>query len=480
MTEKRKLVFISHGTPEDNQFILWLASRLTSLRYLVWSDVTQLFGAEKFWRDIEDAIRNHAAKVIVVLSQTSQTKEGVLNEIPTALAVEKKDNIDRFVVPIRIDDLPPTDITSVLIQKTYIDFHRNWADGLDKLRTLLEKGNVPRSHSQTALDTSKWYDQLLAGPQEIVQKPQMLLSNWFSFVSLPDNLNFFRVPINTDSIWSRFETFSYPVYPYQDMIATFSNEEEINKFLAYGQQAICTYQLPLQAILNNKPHSLPTLEWQEISRMLSYLIKKAWDNTMQLKGLEPYEISDGRNAWYPINGYCEKNRTYYTNTDGVKTWRKLVGRSKKLDVYWHFAVAAHPFIGRIPYLMLKAHVPFTEDGKELLTSHKRMHILRRGFCRNWWNDRWRELLLAYVGMVSNKTDGIKLSVGSNQYIQVCSRPQVFESPVSMQSIGEIPTITDETDEELDQLAMQEGLEVDEELDGEFEDEENDYPADFGQ
>ena len=480
MTEERKLVFISHGNPEDNSFTLWLASRLTSLGYLVWSDVTQLFGAEKFWRDIEDAIRNHAAKVIVVLSQTSQAKEGVLNEIHTALAVEKKDNIDRFVVPIRIDDLPPTDITSVLIQKTYIDFHINRADGLDKLRILLEKGNVPRSQSQTVLDTSKWIDQLLAGPQKIVQKPQTILSNWFSFVSLPDNLNFFRVPINTDKIRARFETFSYPVYPYQDMIATFSCEEDINKFLTYGQHAIRAYQLPLQAILSNKPHSLPTLEWQEISRMLSYLIKKAWDNAMRQKGLEPYEISDGRNAWYPINGYSEKNRTYYTDTEGVKRWRKLVGKSKKWNIYWHFAVAAHPFIRPVPYLMLKAHVPFTEDGKELLPSHKRMHSLRRSFCRNWWNDRWRELLLAYVEMVSNKTDGIKLQVGSNQYIQICPQPQVFEMPVSIQGINETPIVKDETDEELDQLAVREGLEVEDDLDVEFEDEENDYPTEFEQ
>ena len=104
MAEERKLVFISYANLEDNGFTYWLASRLISLGYLAWSDVTQLFGAEKFWLDIEDSIRNHAVKVVGVLLRVSQTKDGVLNEIRTALSVETKHGFDRFVVPVRIGE----------------------------------------------------------------------------------------------------------------------------------------------------------------------------------------------------------------------------------------------------------------------------------------------------------------------------------------------------------------------------------------
>lgn len=85
----RELVFINHANPEDNVFTLWLASRLTDAGYLVWSDLTKLFGAELFWEDIEDAIRNHSTKVIVVLSRTAQQKAGVLDEVAVAVSVER-------------------------------------------------------------------------------------------------------------------------------------------------------------------------------------------------------------------------------------------------------------------------------------------------------------------------------------------------------------------------------------------------------
>ncbi len=449
---ERKLVFISHANPEDNEFTRWLAARLTSLGYLVWADVTQLFGAEKFWRNIEDAIRNHAVKVIVVLSRVSQTKDGVLNEIHTALAVEKKGGLDRFIIPIKIDDLPSTDITSVLIQKNYINFHRNWAEGLGQLTTLFEKDSVPHAQTQTAQEASQWIDQLLAGSQKIVQEPQPIVSNWFSIESLPDSLNFFRVPVPTDQLRSRFESFPYPVYPYQDMIATFADEGDINGFLPHGHVASRAYCLPLHAILHNEPHSLPTLEWPDISRMLSYLIRNAWDNAMKTKDLRPYQMANGWHAWYLIDGYNEKNTTPYADIDGVSRYRKLVGHSEARNVYWHFAVAAHPIIGREPHLILKAHIPFSEDGKVPLTSTARMHSLRRSFCRSWWNDRWRDLLLAYATQVSDVDGGINLPAGSEQVIRINSRPLFFESPVSVKGVTANAAGKDESDEELDQLA----------------------------
>lgn len=480
MTEERKLVFISHATPEDSEFTRWLASRLTSLGYLVWSDVTQLFGAEKFWRDIEDAIRNHAAKVVVVLSRVSQTKDGVLNEIHTALNVEKKHGFDRFVVPIRVDDLPSTDVISVLVQKNYIDFHRNRADGFKKLLTLLEKSNVPRAQTQSARDASRWIDQVLVGPQKVVQEPQTVLSNWLPFDALPVHLNFYRVPIPNDRIRASFESFSYPAYPYRDMIATFASLDDVNTFLPAWQVPTRAYEIPLNAILRGEPHKLEELEWPEASRMLNYLFRMAWDNAMRSKGLHPYVMANGRHAWYFADGYRDKNSTPYADLDGVARRRKLIGYSKKRKVYWHYAAAVQPFIGRAPHLVLNAHVPFSEDGKYPLSSVKRMHSLRRSFCRSWWNDRWRDLLLAYMAQISDEDGHIRLSVGQEQSIQVCPRPRVFESPVSVQGIGTVTVVEDETDEELDRLADEAALSIDGELEEDFEEAKAEHDEGVGQ
>src|ERR1022692_3173082 len=74
--EPRDTLLLSHANPEDNEFTLWLALQLANHGYKVWSDLTKLLGGEVFWDKIEDVIRNGAAKVLYVLSRTSNTKDG--------------------------------------------------------------------------------------------------------------------------------------------------------------------------------------------------------------------------------------------------------------------------------------------------------------------------------------------------------------------------------------------------------------------
>jgi len=67
--EGRHAVFISHGNPQDNDFTIWLGTRLAILGYEVWSDLTRLIGGEETWQNIDQAIRHQAALVILVLAR---------------------------------------------------------------------------------------------------------------------------------------------------------------------------------------------------------------------------------------------------------------------------------------------------------------------------------------------------------------------------------------------------------------------------
>jgi TIR domain len=82
----RRVVFLNHANPEDNVFVLWLGARLTAAGYHVWSDLLQLVGGERFWNDINEAIRQHTAVFLPILSNASidPAKEGVHNEIAIA------------------------------------------------------------------------------------------------------------------------------------------------------------------------------------------------------------------------------------------------------------------------------------------------------------------------------------------------------------------------------------------------------------
>lgn len=257
MSQERKLVFISHANPEDNDFTLWLASRLRAAGYLVWSDLTQLFGGEIFWNDIEDAMRNHAAKVVVVLSQAAQQKDGVLDEINLAVSIERTHKLERFVVPVRIDDLSFGNVKPNLARKNIIDFQGNWAEGLAKLLKVLERDALPREQRPPEREVGAWVQNILAGNQRIARKQQQVIANWFRITELPKVLNFFRLPIQNEKITNRFQTFPSPWFLYRDMMATFADKDAVKNFLYSHEYPTKAHTIPVSAILENEPHSFP-------------------------------------------------------------------------------------------------------------------------------------------------------------------------------------------------------------------------------
>src|ERR1017187_2846160 len=78
--EPRDTLLLSHANPEDNEFTLWLAWQLANEGYRVGCDLTKLRGGEVFLDIIEDAIKTRAAKVLYILSRTSNAKDGPLKE----------------------------------------------------------------------------------------------------------------------------------------------------------------------------------------------------------------------------------------------------------------------------------------------------------------------------------------------------------------------------------------------------------------
>ena len=50
----------------------------------VWCDLKKLLGGEDFGKDIEQAIREKTAKFVYVLSKTSNSKDGPLQELQVA------------------------------------------------------------------------------------------------------------------------------------------------------------------------------------------------------------------------------------------------------------------------------------------------------------------------------------------------------------------------------------------------------------
>ena len=87
---RRRMLFLSHATPEDNNFARWLALQLANEGYPVWCDLTKLLGGEDFWKDIQEAIREDSIRFLFVLSRHSNSKDGTLQELACAKSVASK------------------------------------------------------------------------------------------------------------------------------------------------------------------------------------------------------------------------------------------------------------------------------------------------------------------------------------------------------------------------------------------------------
>src|SRR5271170_5864131 len=140
--QARLALFISHASPEDNAFTLWLGAKLTALGYEVFADVLRLKGGDDWERILESAIRDKAAKFLLAATPHGVQKQGVRNEITIAIETAKRIKDDAFIVPLR---LAPFDAPLQIAHAQYIDFSKGWAPGLDDLLTLLSEATLPKS-----------------------------------------------------------------------------------------------------------------------------------------------------------------------------------------------------------------------------------------------------------------------------------------------------------------------------------------------
>ena len=120
---ERDVLFISHATPDDNEFVRWLGTRLTGYGYKVWADIFDLAGGTPFWISIEDAIRKKALKVVFVVSKASchPDRTGVRNEISVADAVRKSLKDPEFIseaakMQLEIEPLTGDQIDKLLVK----------------------------------------------------------------------------------------------------------------------------------------------------------------------------------------------------------------------------------------------------------------------------------------------------------------------------------------------------------------------------
>lgn len=431
-------IFISHATPEDNEFTIWLASRLELLGYKVWIDKKELLGGEVFWGDIEDAIKNKAVKVLLVYSESisdkkniGQVKPGIQKELDFAAEVVKSNpELEDFLILLHLDK-SPYNLFSGSQDLNQIPFNNNWAEGLELLLKKFRKDVVPTFKGDGQNSFSEWYLEHYLIKNPVIEKKELYYTNWWSVDHLPEQFYVFR----------------------------FTNEEQAKAVHGANKDTLATINancitsfeknLILDVLHENETIKLEPTEIHEIkiSELLlgydkeTFPTKRDAENYFKKLFKRAIHILFRSNKlnWYEL---ANKNLAYYHTVESLPTskvsfsypYRPASAKPKLKNLYgkhfdnkWHYAVSVKPILTPFLGFNVKSHIVFTTDGLKTLEDKNLIHALRRKKGKRMFNEEWRDLLLAFINSFKNRENQISIKVSKNDKLIMKNNVELFWS-----------------------------------------------------
>lgn len=452
----RDMLFISHANPEDNEFSRWLALRLAREGYPVWCDLTQLLGGEAFWTDIEDALRNRTAKFLFVLSRRSNAKSGPLDELQVAKLAQKTTGARDFIIPLLVDDLPHAEINIQLARLNAIPFSSGWAPGLRQLLEKIEKDGVQKRDSFGPAAVNDWWRSQHGSEQGVLDEPEEYLSNWFPASELPTQVYLHEVEGCRPDDKEGLIDSQVPACRFSRSIVSFAKANDFKATHTIVRTTAVVTSSFLEGIAKIK------LDRRQARNILSYLLRDGWERMAVARGLIGYELANNAKCFWFRKDVVPDDKVTFTGVSGKKTTRQVVGikhasaTKKGVSIrYWHLGLQAKAFLYPFVGYAVKPHVLFSDNGLNLWASKDKLHRARRSQCKNWWNPRWRDLLLGAANFLSQGAETFPIPMGSDCAIKVSIQPVPFQSPVRFDDPEAVVAVDEETEEETDDVVEEE-------------------------
>lgn len=419
----RRTIFITHATPEDNAFALWLASRLVGAGYDAWVDVKALRGGNDFWQVIDQKLRNDAVKQIVCVSK-NVTKDGVQKEIAVGNIVRKQLNDSDFIIPIRVDNTPFSDFPIEFVRQNGINAFPNWAECLEPLLETLGDAEVPRLEKSDAGLLGELIAAREQGRRIVESRPERLVSNWFPFTALPNTLSLVTGRGTNEQYAAWLKDHPVPNASLHRLSAIFTDPDTFYQQRPEGPGIETRSAFDLRRLIDGKDVG-SFVDAENSRRYIVNLLRQHWDRFAQQRGLLPFAFASGTVGWFFPDGLVS-GPVKATLPNGATVSRVFSGKFKERR--WHLCLLAKPRLFPEPILRVHANLVLSEDGRTPLpgdTTHK----LRRRLTRSWWNDKWRDLLLASMAWLAEGKPEIDLAVG-RETLRFASYPLETEIPVS--------------------------------------------------
>ena len=450
----REALFISHASPEDNAFTLWLGAKLTALGYELFADVLRLRGGDDWERILEKAIRHQAAKVLLVATPHGVQKQGVRNEITIATQTGKKIGDGQFIIPLR---LAPFDPPLQIAHAQYIDFAKGWAQGLGELLSLLTELNIARAGGTA--NASLWQGVQLKDARIVAAKQERLISNWLGIELPPPRILFydFKAGISIGSAQKAIHESPVPVTAFKRGFLSFAPLDQLQDYFGPNLPLECVEECSTDRLLDDGWPDLH-LEVRDVRAKFTDLVRQSIDGFFQARGLRSFEIASGRLAWWPTAAHASLKRLSFDWPEGLSGSRQIVGRSRKRGFHWHYGVTCWARAAPVRHIRVAGRIIFTSDGYSPLGNAKRLHRLRRSFCKSWHNDKWRDLLLCFWFWLADGNALLEVPMGEGAMLRLRLPPMLFDAAFGIDAPDDTAEVLDEEESDAsDDLVGDEGF-----------------------
>jgi hypothetical protein len=411
----RDVIFISHATPNDNEFVRWLGTRLTGFGYKVWADIFDLAGGTPFWNSIEDALRKRTLKVVFVVSKAScdPNRSGVQNEISVADAVKKSLKDSDFIIPVRIDDIAFSDLPIQIHRLNTIDFTTGWGAKLAQLVDTLTKAGVPRALTDLSAEFDRWRQASVRSDVVVERGEEPLLTSIMPIIRLPEEVSFHEYDGENKKFEQALETVPHPHAMHNRLLVSFAAVHEIQAHLPPELTVSLRGTPSFAAFLEGKVTDPVGPQRRDANAWAVRMLRESFEAHLATRGLLRYSASAGTVMFFPKDLLAD-DRVYYTNAKGKRTYKQVVGESKVLKAHWHLGMRAVVRLGEAPTLRLRPYVVFTRDGKTPLQDAGEMTKLRRRFCKSWFNHVWRPLWQAFFEFFGAGSESVLIALGEHR------------------------------------------------------------------
>jgi hypothetical protein len=455
--QEHHTIFILKSSPIDDEFVLWLAPKLEAEGYRVFADVLTLEPGDRWRREINQALENRAAKVLLISRNTTLDDPLVQDDIDIAIDIAQRRGDKRFILPLRLEAGRKV---KGIGDTVAVDFVRGWGEGLMSLLDALRRQKVPR-HVDKAFINPNWELFRRRGAIPLIDQPERLTSNWLRVVEAPDYINFFEASgaIDPDRLKRALKCFPYPNAIYGRGFLSFADQAEIDETF----EEIGRFRLKQSVqLLKFLAEGIPSLgiEQQVASNILIAMIKEAWFQLCKVRGLLEHSYSNSV-GFHATSALAPTGTRIPWGKQGDR--RSSMLRNIAKGHIWQFGVTALPATWPFWHLKLKARVLFaadngTADGLAIDDSRK-LHKLRRTICKGWRNKQWHGRMLAFLEILSGESAYIRLRLSAEQDLVIDAAPVPFMSPVSTV----LPNVADFDDEETDMSTLGRPTSDDEEI-----------------